>query len=108
MQIVGLSQTVRPQVHDIQVPVILPSVKNKKEKRKRKDKRENVTSLIPGLHLTFAVLLNSLERKSHSTPKPPSPKSMTNDLIKSAAQKYRGMSGAAFIYLLVVRSSVST
>lgn len=67
-----------------------------------------MTSLIPGLHLTFAVLLNSLERKSHYTPQPPSPKSITNDLIKSAAQKYRGMSGAAFIYLLVVRSSVST
>lgn len=106
MQIVGLSQTVRPQVHDVQVPVILPSVKNKKEKRK--DKRENVTSLIPGLHLTFAVPLNSLGRKSHSTPKPPSPKSITNDLIKSAAQKFRGMSGAAFIYLPVVRASVST
>lgn len=38
MQIVGLSQTVRPQVHDVQVPVILPSVKNKKGKEKIKGK----------------------------------------------------------------------
>lgn len=81
VQIVGLSQTVRPQIHDTQGPVILPSVKNKK----RKEKGGNVTSLIPGLHLTFTVLLSSLERKSHYTPKPSSPKSITNDLIKSAA-----------------------
>lgn len=48
VQIVGLSQTVRPQVHDVQVPVILPSVKNKQEKEKEKIKGKMWPHLFQG------------------------------------------------------------
>lgn len=64
-------------------------------------KNGNVTSLTLGLQITSVVLFECVREKEPLHTEVYSPTSITNTLIKSVAWRYQGVSGSAFIYLLL-------